>query len=111
MLYWQPQITEYEKKLSNARNLLVTEKIDVEDYNLMKSDYNSVITKLEKQLHDTNFKKGDIEDLMSRGLNNLVSLGSAYEHGTPADARELIGLIYPRKFHVSRKQFPNRPGQ
>ncbi len=92
------QITEYEKKLSNARNLLVTEKIDVEDYNLMKADYNSVIIKIEKQLGYTNFEKGDIEDLMSRGLNNLISIGSAYENSTLVEARELIGLIYPENF-------------
>jgi hypothetical protein len=92
------QITEYEKKLSNARNLLVTEKIDVEDYNLMKVVYNSVINKLEKQLACTNFEKGDIEDLMGRGLNNLISLGSAYENATLVEARELIGLIYPENF-------------
>jgi site-specific DNA recombinase len=92
------QITEYEKKLSNARNLLVTEKIDVEDYNMMKADYNSVINKLEKQLACTNFEKGDIEDLMGRGLNNLISLGSAYENATLVEARELIGLIYPENF-------------
>ncbi|MCW4467720.1 hypothetical protein OGH69_01990 [Flavobacterium sp. MFBS3-15] len=51
------QITEYVKKLCNARNLLVNEKNDVEDYYLMMSDYNSVINKLEKQLGDTNFEK------------------------------------------------------
>lgn len=46
-----------------------------DEYNLMKSDYNSVITKLEKQLGNTNFEKGDIEDLMGKGLNKLISLG------------------------------------
>lgn len=64
----------------------------------MKSDYNSVINKLEKQLAYTNFEKGDIEDLMSRGLNNLISLGSAYENATLVQERELVGLIYPENF-------------
>lgn len=48
------QISEYEKKLSVARNLLVTEKIDVEDYNLMKNEYSTIIQKLESQLAGTN---------------------------------------------------------
>lgn len=54
----------------------------------MKSDYNSVIAKLEKQLHDTNFEKGNIEDLMSSGHKNLISLGSnlmAKKNGTKDD--------------------------
>lgn len=76
-----------------------------DEYNLMKSDYNSVITKLEKQLGNTNFEKGDIEDLMGKGLNNLISLGSAYENGTLADAREMIGLIYPENFTFRGNSF------
>jgi site-specific DNA recombinase len=41
------QIAVCEKKLSVARNLLVTEKIDAEDYNLMKVEYNAIISKLD----------------------------------------------------------------
>ncbi|HYD90708.1 MAG TPA: recombinase family protein, partial [Flavobacterium sp.] len=52
-----------------------------------------------------NFEKGDIEDLMGKGLNNLISLGSAYENGTLADAREMIGLIYPENFTFRGNDF------
>ena len=44
------QIAVYEKKLTVARNLLVTEKIDAGDYHLMKIEYNAAITKLEKEI-------------------------------------------------------------
>ena len=44
------QIAAYEKKLSVARNLLLTEKIDAEDYNLMKTEYNEIISSLEKEM-------------------------------------------------------------
>lgn len=44
------QIATYEKKLSVARNLLVTEKIDAEDYNIMKTEYNEIINSLEKEM-------------------------------------------------------------
>jgi len=36
--------------LTVARNLLVTEKIDAEDYHLMKIEYNAAISKLEKEI-------------------------------------------------------------
>lgn len=65
----------------------------------------AALYKLEKQLHDTNFEKGDIEDLMSRGLNSLISLGSAYENATLVEARELIGLIYPENFTFCASTF------
>ncbi|WP_255673689.1 hypothetical protein [Flavobacterium sp. JAS] len=38
------------EKFTVARNLLVTEKIDVEDYNLMKIEYNAIISKPEKEI-------------------------------------------------------------
>ena len=43
-------ICRSEKKLSVARNLLVSEKIDSEDYNLMKNEYNEIIINLEKEM-------------------------------------------------------------
>ena len=55
------QIATYEKKLSVARNLLVTEKIDAEDYNLMKNEYNGIISNLEKQIGNVEDDKGNIE--------------------------------------------------
>lgn len=52
------QIAEYEKKLSSARNLLVSEKIDVEDYNLMKNEYGTIIQKLERHFAEVSDDRG-----------------------------------------------------
>ena len=99
------QISEYEKKLSVARNLLVTEKIEVDDYNLMKKEYNGIISKLEKQIGNADDDKGNIEQLMNTGLENLLKLGEACENSSLADTRELIGLIYPENFTFRENQF------
>lgn len=87
------QIAEYEKKLSSARNLLVTEKIDVDDYNLMKNEYSTIIQKLERQLSEVSDDRGSIEQLMNKGIDNLLRLGEALEKTSLTEARELIGLI------------------
>ena len=98
------QIAVYEKKLSVARNLLVTEKIDAEDYNLMKIEYNAVISKLEKDIGNVEDDRVSIEHLTTTGLENLLKLGEAFDGGTLADSREIIGLIFPENFTFSENK-------
>ena len=91
------QIAVYEKKLTVARNLLVTEKIDAEDYHLMKNEYNAVISKLEKELGNVDDDRENIEYLTNTGLKNLLKLGEAFDNASLADSRE-IGLIFSENF-------------
>ena len=91
--------------MSVARNLLVTEKIDVDDYNAMKNDYRTIIQKLERQLGEVSDDRGNIEQLMNQGLDNLLRLGETYEKSTLAEARDLIGLIYPENFTFRENDF------
>jgi len=98
------QIAVYEKKLSVARNLLVAEKIDAEDYNLMKIEYNAVISKLEKDIGNVEDDRVSIEQLTTTGLENLLKLGEAFDGGTLADSREIIGLIFPENFTFSENK-------
>jgi len=98
------QIAVYEKKLSVARNLLVTEKIDAEDYNLMKIEYNAVISKFEKDIGNVEDERASIEHLTTTGLENLLKLGEAFDGGTLADSREVIGLIFPENFTFSENK-------
>lgn len=97
-------IAVYEKKLSETRNLLVTEKIDAEDYNLMKIEYNAIISKLEKDIGNVEDNRASIEHLTTTGLENLLKLGEAFDGGTLADSRELIGLIFPENFTFQEKK-------
>ena len=92
------QIAAYEKKLSVARNLLVTEKIDAEDYNLMKTEYNEIINSLEREMGNIEDDSGNIEYLTNSGLENLLKLGDAFDNASLADSREIIGLIFPENF-------------
>ncbi|MFH6937094.1 hypothetical protein [Flavobacterium sp. FlaQc-30] len=97
-------ISLYEKKLSVARNLLVTEKIDPEDYNLMKVEYNAIISKLEKEIGNVEDDRANIEQLTNSELENLLKLGKTFEDGTLADSREMIGLIFPENFTFEEKK-------
>lgn len=61
--------------------LLVTEKIDSEDYNLMKIEYNAIISKLEKDIGNVEDNRASIEHLTITGLENLLKLGQAFDRG------------------------------
>lgn len=75
------QIGIYEKKLAVARNLLVTEKIDADDYQLMKTECNDAISKLENEIGNVDEDRINIESLMNTGLENLIKLGEALMAG------------------------------
>jgi len=92
------QIAVYEKELTVARNLLVAEKIDAEDYHLMKIEYNAAITKLEKEIGNVDDDRENIEYLTNTGLKNLLKLGEAFDNASLADSREMIGLIFSENF-------------
>lgn len=64
----------------------------------MKSEYGAIISKLEKDIGNVEDDRSTIESLTSTGLENLLNLGDAFENGTLADSRELIGLIFPENF-------------
>jgi site-specific DNA recombinase len=99
------QITNYEKRLSHARELLVTEKIDADDYQKMKMEYGQIINRLEIKLNTISDDKQSIEGLLNTGIDRLMQLNLAYSNANLAEARELIGLIYPENFTFRNNQF------
>ncbi|WP_074722154.1 recombinase family protein [Flavobacterium frigoris] len=98
------QVKNYENRLSNARDLLSTMQIDPSDYRLMKLDYSEKITKLESELSEISSDKQSIAGLLNSGIENLIRLNNSYNDASLADARELIGLIYPENFTIRGEQ-------
>lgn len=94
------QIKDYELRLSNARDLLLTSKIEADDYKLMKEDYSLRITNLERELSSIVKDKHSIESLLVKGVDNLIKLNETYVNRDLADKRSLIGLVYPENFTI-----------
>jgi site-specific DNA recombinase len=92
------EISKYEKRLSNARELLVTEQIDSEDYQKMKIEYGQIINRLEIKLNNISDDKQSIEGILNMGIDKLLQLNFAYTSTNLSEARDLIGLIYPENF-------------
>lgn len=64
----------------------------------MKIEYNTVISNLEKEMANVE------DDITTTGLENLLKLGDAFDGGTLADCREIIGLIFPENFTFSENK-------
>src|SRR5690606_27857321 len=94
------QIKELEEKLSYTRNLLSSRKIDPDDFREMKSEYIGKLEKLQARLSTCTYDHVDIDDLLDKGVNNLLKLDYIYESGDIAKKREIIGSMYPEKLTV-----------
>lgn len=94
------QIKDYELRLSNARDLLLTSQIEADDYKMIKNDYSARIANLESELSAVTNDKHSIEALVIKGVDNLIKLNDNYLKRDLSDARSLVGLIYPENFTI-----------
>lgn len=94
------QIKDYESRLGNARDLLLSLKIEPDDYKVMKEDYNERIANLERELSLVANEKHSIEELLNKGVDNLIMLNDTYANRDLSDKRSLIGLIYAENFTI-----------
>jgi hypothetical protein len=62
------------------------------------------IVPLEKDIGNVEDDRASIEQLTTTGLENLLKLGEAFDGGTLADSREIIGLIFPENFTFSENK-------
>ena len=89
------QIKDYENRLSKARELLMTNKIDSSDYKDIKSDYGDKLPRMQARYSGLNTDQDDIENLLKQGIENLFRIHSIYENSEFVVCRDLIGSIYP----------------
>ena len=93
------QIKELEDKLSYIRELLSSKQIEPEDFREMKSDYTSMVEKLEAKLSGCNNDNVNIKSLLDKGIDNLLGLDYIYENADIDKKREVISSMFPEKLH------------
>ena len=91
------QIKEMEEKISYIRDLLSSKQIEPADFREMKTEYSNKLEKLEAKLSTSNHDKIDINDLLDKGINNLLKLEYLYETADIEKKREIISSMYPEK--------------
>jgi site-specific DNA recombinase len=101
------EIDQLNAKLSTARNKLLAEIIDDEDYIEIKKDLKERIEKLEEQLSkdDSEGKTVNINVLIEKGLESITNLGKLYKEGGIKTKRDIIGSIFPEKLEFDGKEY------
>ena len=85
-------------KLAKARNLLLEDKIDSEDFNSIKRECNSEIESLETQISAMNLRpKKDYKDMIDRGLMVMGKLGELYVKASVEEKKIILSSTFSKK--------------
>ncbi len=101
------EIDQLNARLSVARNKLLSETIDDEDYLEIKKECKERIESLEEQLSkdDSDSKKINIDKSLDRALQNIVNIPKLYREGEINTKRAIIGSIFPEKLEFDGKTY------
>ena len=92
------KIKDLENRLSNARDLIASNKIDSEDFKALKASYAEQIAKHERRLTSIQTDNPDIEGLLRLGMVRLLNFNQIARKASPEDLRKLIAAIFPEYF-------------
>ncbi|WP_116788621.1 recombinase family protein [Flavobacterium psychrotrophum] len=101
-------IDRLSQKISKARNLLLADVIDAEDYKALKEEAENEIKKAERLLNTIGANKPSqmqVEKLMDKAISTLSRLDTYYSTLPVSKKRELIGSIYPEKIVFDGKDY------
>ena len=76
------QLNELNKRLSKARDLLLSGDIEADDYRIIKSESEEKINRLEAKLTASVTDTTNVEPLWERAISNLSQLDILYTEGT-----------------------------
>lgn len=101
------EIDQLNTKLSVARNKLLSETIDDEDYKQIKKECKEKIDLLEEQLNkeDTTRKTVNIQKLINDALESITNIGRLYKESGTTTKRSIIGSIFPEKLEFDGKTY------
>lgn len=101
------QIDELNKKLSTARNKLLSEIIDDQEYLTIKKDYKNQIETLEEELNKSEEKReiSNIGQIINGAIEAITNIAKLYTHSGIQTKREIIGSIFPEKLEFDGKHY------
>jgi site-specific DNA recombinase len=100
------EMAKQESLMSKARNLLLVDKIDFNDFSEIKGEYKLVMEGLRDRLLHVDKKlsaqKGGVDDLPS---NRHCTIFQAYENQDVAGKRQIINLLSPTSIDTVSRTF------
>ncbi|UMQ43042.1 recombinase family protein [Chryseobacterium sp. Y16C] len=93
------KINDINERISKARDLFLSDKIDEDDFRDIKDRYKGELIDLEYKLSllVAAEKEDDIAGKISKALNIVTNISERYKNAMTADKRVLVSLIYPEK--------------
>lgn len=91
------EINEQNMRLSKARELLLNDAIDANDYKIIKTECERKVNLFEAKLSSCKPKQESIEALIDKALYNLTHLDERYCNADIHGKRQIIGSIFPEK--------------
>jgi site-specific DNA recombinase len=94
------QIAKLQSKLANAREMVFDEKLDADDYAIMKRECDEKLKRLEIALMDVKIQKSNtmsIDKMVLKAVEALSNLKTLYADGDVLKKREILGSIYREK--------------
>lgn len=92
------ELEKLNRRLTNARDLLLDKELDPNDYKKIKTETEQEIHALELRLFSTtNARNGSIDQLLSKGLGALTKLDEQYCNAESKNKRKIVGSIFPEK--------------
>jgi len=102
------EITKYQYKLSNARSLLMDDKIDPSDFKLMKRECEDQLKRLELRLSNLTIPKSNpmsIDRMIGKAIQALSNVKRAYVDGDVSKKKEVLGCIFREKLKFDEKKY------
>lgn|SRR5690606_348535 len=101
------EIDSLNARQSVARNKLLSETIDYEEYLDIKRECRDKIEKLEEQLSKdgSDTKQINIDRVLDKAIQNIVNIPRHYSEGGIHTKRAIIGSIFPEKLEFDGKTY------
>ncbi|MCC8409067.1 recombinase family protein [Mucilaginibacter sp. UR6-1] len=98
------EIDEQNDRLRKARELMLTGKIDPEDYGLIKKETQVILNKLEAKITEQGENPLRIDILLPKAVETIASIHDLYQVADNETKRAIAGSMYPEKMHFDGEQ-------
>lgn len=106
--YITDQILVIHNRMSTAREMLFDEKLEPEDYAIMKKECDEKLKRLEAALTEMKIQKSNtasVDNMVLKAVKALSRLESLYEDGNAIMKRTILGSIYREKLQFDGKTY------
>jgi len=99
------ELEQINARMVKARNKLLNDELDADDYRAVKSECEKKSTQLESRLISTQRQDTNIEGLLKKAFETLAQLGQLWQEATAERKRQIVGALFPEKLVFDGNRF------